>query len=184
MQPTLRTERLVLSPPTLDDVSAITDACQDPEIRSWTPLPFPYTADHAVAFVHAAAEHAGADHGYEWAVREDDALVGMVSLSRRGPGAAEIGFWTAPKARKRGLLTEAARAVIDHGFELTGLALDRLEWNGAVGNVASAKAARTLGFRYEGVRRSAFVTSAGRCDAWTAARLYSDSPKSAPWPVL
>ena len=70
-------------------------------------------------------------------MRTDDRLVGMISLSRRAPGSAEIGFWTAADARGKGLLTEAASAVIDHGFEPTGMSLDRLEWNAAAGNAGT-----------------------------------------------
>lgn len=184
MHATLRTERLVLSAPTTSDIDAITDACADPELPRWTPLPARYSREHAEAFVHDAAERAAADAGYEWAMRADDRLVGMISLSRRAPGSAEIGFWTAADARGKGLLTEAASAVIDHGFEPTGMSLDRLEWNAAAGNIASARAARRLGFRFEGVRRGAYLTSVGRVDAWTAGRLFTDNPKPVKWSVL
>lgn len=188
--PILRTPRLTLSAPTTDDAPAITHACQDPEIPRWTPLPSPYTAEHAAAFIEEAASRAEADTGFEWAIRAapDDVaapLVGMISLTRRGPGAAEIGFWIRGDQRGNGYLTEAARAVIDHGFEPSGLGLDRLEWNAAVGNIASARAARALGFRFEGVRRGAFVTtSSGRTDGWSAGRLFTDSPVPVAWGVL
>ncbi|WP_040166560.1 GNAT family N-acetyltransferase [Microbacterium gorillae] len=182
--PVLSTDRLTLTLPAPDDVDAITAACQDTEIRTWTPLPFPYRTEHAEHFVAEAAERSDADTGFEWAIRHEDELVGMISLSRRAPGAAEIGYWTAPDARGRGYLTEAAEAVVDFGFEPTGLGLDRLEWNAAVGNVPSARVARKLGFRFEGVRRGAFVTSGGRLDAWSAGRLFTDSPKPVRWDVL
>ena len=188
--PILRTTRLTLSAPTPADAEAITDACQDPEIPRWTPLPSPYTTQHAVEFIGEAASRAEADTGHEWAIRAagDGAagsLVGMISLTRRGPGAAEIGFWMRADQRGNGYLTEAARAVIDHAFEPSGLGLDRLEWNAAAGNMASARAARALGFRFEGVRRGAFITtSGGRTDGWSAGRLFTDSPDPAAWDLL
>lgn len=182
--PLLHTDRLTLSAPRGADVPAITAACQDPEIPRWTPLPTPYSAADAEWFVADAARRAEADTGFEWAIRHESALIGMISLSRRAPGNAEIGYWTAPAARGRGFLTEAARAVIDHAFEPFGMHLHRLEWNAAVGNVASARVARSLGFRFEGVRREAFVTASGRTDAWTAARLWHDDAAPTPWPVL
>ncbi|MFK4788790.1 GNAT family N-acetyltransferase [Microbacterium sp. ZW T5_56] len=188
--PTLRTARLTLSAPIAADVPALTDACQDPEIPRWTPLPSPYTSEHAAAFIDEAEARAAADTGFEWAIRtttdeETAPLVGMISLTRRGPGAAEIGFWMRGDQRGNGYLTEAARAVIDHGFEPTGLGLDRLEWNAAAGNIASARAARALGFRFEGVRRGAFITtSGGRTDGWSAGRLFTDSPAPVAWDVL
>lgn len=175
----------MLSPPTLADVPAITAACQDPEIPRWTPLPSPYTPAHAEWFVKDAARRGDDDQGFEWAIRHDGTLIGMVSLSRRAPGNAEIGYWTAPAARGRGFLGEAAREIIDHAFEPSRMGLHRLEWNAAVGNLASARVARSLGFRFEGVRRSAFVTTAhGRTDAWSAGRLFSDDPAPVRWDVL
>ncbi|KFD42954.1 hypothetical protein IU11_16065 [Cellulosimicrobium sp. MM] len=36
--------RVHLSTPTLDDVDAITAACQDPEVAAWTVVPSPYRA--------------------------------------------------------------------------------------------------------------------------------------------
>lgn len=81
-------------------------------------------------------------------------------------------------------MTEAAAAVIDNGFAIDGMRLDRIEWNGAVGNVASARTARALGFQYEGVRRGAMLTPRGRVDAWVAGLLFHDARKRTPWPVL
>lgn len=183
-QPLLRTERLVLSPPVTTDIAAITRACQDPEIPRWTPLPSPYTEEDAAWFIADADKRMRADQGFEWAIRANGTLIGMISLSRRGPGAAEIGYWTAPAARGQGFLGEAARAIIDHAFEPLGLGLDRIEWNAAVGNVASARVARALGFRFEGIRRSAFATPRGRVDSWSAARIFSDDAAPVAWAVL
>lgn len=180
----LRTERLTLSLPAIADVPAITLACQDPEISRWTPIPQPYVAADAEWFVRDTAARAESDAGRDWAIRLGGTVIGMISLTRRAPGNAEIGYWIAPDARGKGYLLEAARAVIDHAFEPAGLGLDRLEWNAAVGNVASARAARSLGFRFEGVRRGAFTVASGRTDAWSAGRLFSDDPTPVPWPVL
>lgn len=180
----LRTERLILSIPTPRDVSAITEACDDAEIARWTPLPSPYMRHDAEHFVDEAARRAQAGVGFDWAIRLDGGLVGMISVTRRARGTAEIGFWTAAWARGAGVLAEAGAAVLDHGFEPRGMSLDRIEWHAAVGNVASASAARALGFRYEGVRRSAFWTPRGRVDAWSGARLFSDDPRPVRWTVL
>lgn len=182
----LTTERLTLDMPTLDDVDAMTAACQDDEIRKWTPLPQPYQAEHAEQFVADVERRTAAGEGYDWAVRLDGAFIGMVGVMLRGPGTGEIGYWASPQARGNGYLTEATRAVVDFSFEPLGigLALERLEWNAVVGNIASARLARTLGFRYEGVRRGALTLRGSRQDAWSAARLYTDAPKPIRWTVL
>lgn len=185
MEPvTLRTPRLDLSIPTGYDIEAIFAACQDPAIQRYTTVPSPYERHHAEGFVPKAA------HGWEtgseqtWAIRDGAALAGMIGLYRISDGAAELGYWMAPAARGRGMLVEAARAVIDWAFAHGGLALDRIEWRAVVGNVASARAGRALGFRYEGLLRAALVSPRGRDDGWVAGLLRQDDRMPHAWPVL
>lgn len=179
---TLQTERLTLSPVAPSDADDICRACQDPEISHWTPVPSPYTAADAEWFVEFARAEAAAQRGVHWAIRARDEFVGVISLTQHA-GAGELGFWLAASARGTGYLTEAGAEVIDHGFAIDGMQLDRIEWNAVVGNTASAKVARALGFQYEGLRRCALVTAHGRADAWVAGLLYSDNRKRTPWPI-
>lgn len=185
MQPvTLRTERLELSVPTASDVDAITAGAQDPEVPRWTTLPSPYERRHAEDFVKLAAEWWDAETELTWGIRVDGTWIGMMGL--HGPtrgGAAEIGFWAAAPYRGHGYVTEAARAVIDFGFgEPLGLA--RIQWKANVGNIPSARTARSLGFRYEGLLRQALHDPRGRYDGWIAALLPTDDRAPQPWPVL
>ena len=186
MEPvTLRTERLELSLPTDADVDAIFEACQDPGIQRYTPVPFPYDRSHAEGFVAQVPKDWEAGKNLTWAIYENGALVGTIGLYRvDGMGNGEIGFWMAPWARGGGRLAEASTAVIDWGFAGDGLALTRIEWRAVVGNVASAKAARALGFRYEGLLRRALANAKYRDDGWIAALLKTDDRMPRPWPVL
>ncbi|WP_308495362.1 MULTISPECIES: GNAT family protein [unclassified Microbacterium] len=112
-------------------------------------------------------------------------LAGMISINGiSAGGTGEIGYWVAPTARRRAVLTEAARAVIDWGFSGAGPALQRLQWRAVAGNVASARSARALGFRYEGLLRGALANSFGRDDGWIAGLLPQDDRMPQPWPVL
>ncbi len=182
---TLRTPRLELSIPTVDDVDAIHDACQDADTQRYTTVPSPYERRHAEEFVpKVAADWASGAH-VTWAMREGDVLAGMIGLYRLdGNGGGELGYWVSPWSRRRGLLVEAARAVLDWGFSPDGLGLTRIEWNAVVGNIGSARAARTLGFRYEGLRRQALVGKDRRDDGWHAALLATDDREPQDWPVL
>lgn len=191
MQPvTLRTERLELSAPRDTDVDDIFEACQDAEIQRYTTVPSPYRRDDAVKFV--AKTKTWWEDGAEatWAIRHPEGFAGMVGLHRlsKGTGTGELGYWLAPAFRGKGVLTEASRAVIDWGFTPEtdgGLGLARIEWRAVVGNVASARAARTLGFRYEGRMRGALLHSSGeRNDGWFAGLLAGDDRTPQPWPVL
>ena len=185
MEPvTLRTPRLELSIPTDFDVDAITIAAQDPEVPRWTTLPSPYERSHAEDFVDRAGEwwHTGTE--LTWAIRTGGSWIGMMGLHGAQPGgAAEIGFWMAASARGHGYVTEAARAVIDFGFaEPLGLA--RIQWRAVVGNLASARTARSLGFRYEGLLRQGLSDVRGRHDGWIAALLPTDDRAPQTWPIL
>jgi len=182
---TLRTARLVLSAPTDDDIDPITDGAQDPEVPRWTTLPSPYARADAEEFIAKALEWWDAETELTWAIRADDRWVGMIGLHRLERGeSAEIGYWMAAPARGRGYLTEAARAVIDFAFDPQGLELKRVAWRAVVGNVASARAARTLGFRYEGLARQGLSGPRGRDDGWMAGLLVTDDRMPQHWPVL
>ncbi|GAA5038835.1 GNAT family N-acetyltransferase [Microbacterium fluvii] len=181
----LRTARLELSVPTDADVEAIYAACQDADIQRYTTVPSPYERRHAEEFVPKVAREWDEAVHLTWAMREQGVLVGMIGLYRlSGSGDGEIGYWMAAEARGRGLLTEAARAVVDWGFSPEGADLVRIEWHAVAGNVASAKVARALGFAFEGYRRQALVSPTGRDDGWAAALLRDDDRTPQPWAVL
>ena len=182
---TLHTDRLELSVPTAGDVDAIFVACQDPDVQRYTTVPTPYRREHAEGFVEKAAAWWEAGSETTWAVRRDGVLSGMVGLHRLGRGDGELGYWMTAAARGQGLLTEAARAVVDWGFSPDGLGLARIEWRAVTGNVPSARAARALGFRYEGLLRQALLHSTGRRDdAWIAGLLPGDDRTPQEWTVL
>jgi RimJ/RimL family protein N-acetyltransferase len=182
---TLRTRRLELSLPDESDVDVIFEACQDPGIQRYTPVPFPYERAHAESFVTQVAKDWDAATHLTWAIREGRTLIGTIGLYRLGDdGSAEIGFWMAPGSRGDGRLAEAAGAVIDWAFSPDGLAMTRIEWRAVVGNVASARVASRLGFRYEGLLRQALVNAKYRDDGWIAALLVTDERMPQPWPVL
>jgi RimJ/RimL family protein N-acetyltransferase len=182
---TLHTERLTLSVPTDDDVDAIHAACQDGAIQRYTTVPSPYERQHAEGFISFARTRWAEGLEATWAIRDGDALAGMVGINGISPGGSgELGYWMAPGSRRRGLLTEAARAVIDWGFSADAAGLQRIEWRAVVGNVGSARAARALGFRYEGTLRSALANSFGRDDGWVAGLLPGDDRMPQTWPVL
>ena len=180
----LHTARLELSIPVETDIDAITAAAQDPEVPRWTTLPAPYERSDASAFIAKAEGWWEAGTELTWAIRVDGAWIGMIGLHGTTPGGdAEIGFWMAKDARGNGYLTEAATRVIDFAFA-EPLTLARIEWRAIVGNVASARAARTLGFRFEGMLRRALADPRGRHDGWVAGLLSSDDRTPQLWPVL
>ncbi|GAA1955713.1 GNAT family N-acetyltransferase [Microbacterium aquimaris] len=180
----LSTDRFVLSVPVADDVDAVFAACQDPEIQRWTTVPSPYERRHAVQYCTTATAQWEKDAEQLWAVREGAELCGVIGLHRTSPDTADLGYWVAPTARGRGVLTEAAREVLDWGFAADGGGYARIGWRAVVGNLPSARAARALGFEFEGTSRMALPSPRGREDAWFAGLLPDDDRAPRPWPVL
>jgi RimJ/RimL family protein N-acetyltransferase len=169
---TLTDGRLLLRPPEPGDVPAITEACQDELTARFVPVPVPYTEEHARTFVEQRPERWQAEDGeMTWAITDsaDGRLLGMVGLHARDASMREIGFWAAPWARDRGVMTDAARLVVRFGFDV--LHLERIEWQAVVGNDASRRVAEKLGFRMEGTRRAGLLHRGERLDAWVAGLL-------------
>ncbi|MEU1617824.1 GNAT family N-acetyltransferase [Streptomyces sp. NPDC005722] len=181
MEPiTLTTERLVLRPFGPDDAEAVRLACQDPEIPRWTPVPSPYTHEHAQEFVTRTCPDGWRDDTvYNFAVttRDEGRLVGAMGLVRlaqlnTAERQAELGYWTAKEQRGRGLTSEAARAVARWAFD--DLGVERLEWFAEAGNAGSRAVAVKAGFRMEGTMRAKIVHQGTRRDAWIGSLLPSD----------
>jgi RimJ/RimL family protein N-acetyltransferase len=190
MEPvTLTTERLVLRPFTPADAEAVRRACQDPEIPRWTPVPSPYTMEHAREFVGETSPRGWAqDTQYNFclATRDGGHLVGAMGLVRlaalRAPQhQAELGYWTAREHRRHGYTAEAAREVCRWAF--ADLGVERLEWVADAGNHGSQAVARKVGFRMEGTLRSHIVHNGTRRDAWIGSLLPSDwsLPQATPY---
>jgi RimJ/RimL family protein N-acetyltransferase len=189
----LATDRVRLSVPTAADVERIAEICADPAISHWTTVPSPYTRADAEGFVTGfVAEGWAKEKDYTWAVRApgdvDGPVLGMVGMSREGePGteqSGEVGFWCAPDARGRGLITEAARLVVDWALDPEGLELGVVRWRANVGNWASRRVAWKLGFRHEGTMRR-FGQQRGRLmDSWVASLIPEDPREpNEPWPA-
>jgi RimJ/RimL family protein N-acetyltransferase len=82
-------------------------------------------------------------------------------------GGCEIGVWLAPHAEGRGLVTRAARLMIDWAFDVRGMA--RVEWRNVPDNARSIAVARRLGMTRDGVLRSVFPMYGVRrdLDVWS-----------------
>jgi RimJ/RimL family protein N-acetyltransferase len=176
---TLTTERLLLRALRRSDMQAVYEACQDPDIPRWTPVPSPYTRQDATEWIDRTVS-AGwrEDTAYNFGVftREDGRLVGAMGLMRlkldEPERMAELGYWTVKEHRRCGYTTEAGRAVCAWAFD--ELLVERLEWLAEAGNVGSRGVAEKLGFVMEGTLRARIVHAGTRRDAWIGSLLPSD----------
>jgi RimJ/RimL family protein N-acetyltransferase len=141
--------------PDREDVDPIYEACQDASIVKFTRVPYPYTRVHAQTFVRNAAQEVRAGTAAHLVIADaaSDDLVGVVGLVIDRPRrTAEVGYWVAPAARRRGAASRAVRLVA--GWALRDLDVRRIQLMADVRNVASQRVALSTGFRREGVLRS------------------------------
>lgn len=107
----LRTERLTLRPYTEADVAALHEAGADPQTQRWLPLPTPYTPEHARGWaLEVTPETRTSGRGLARAVELDGRLVAGLDLKRTDWVAkvTEIGYFTHPSYRGRGVIPEAS----------------------------------------------------------------------------
>jgi [ribosomal protein S5]-alanine N-acetyltransferase len=155
--PTLRGRRVLLRPFADSDADRIVEACDDRVSRHWlAALPSPYEIGHAQDYLAAIRDLAALGRGLTWCVADADGrCIGSIGAEGLGGYArrVEIGYWTHPDSRGRGLTAEAVRVVTTH-LEETGLA-DSILIRCAARNTASRRVAQAAGYRKVGTLRAA-----------------------------
>ena len=102
-----------LRPWQADDAPALAAAWADAAIRRWTAVPADPSEDHARRWIAGAELRRGQGVALDLVVSPadpDDATVlgevGLVTMAG-GPSRAEVGWWTGPEHRRRGVATRA-----------------------------------------------------------------------------
>ena len=146
------TERLLLRPFVEEDAKDVQLMAGEFVVADTTlSLPHPYpegAAELWISFREDAARHG---HGFTFAIVEQplNRLIGCISLNLTSAHRrAEIGYWLGSAHWGNGYATEAARRMIQFGFE--ELQLNRI-WGAAMTrNPASSAVLKKAGLRYEG----------------------------------
>lgn len=153
----LESDRLRLRPFVDADLPRIVEACNDPDSLHWlNSLPQPYTETTARGYVADCIWQAAKGSKATWAIadRDSDQLLGNIAvMDMLRPGSGEIGYWMHPDARRRGVMTEAVRLVVEHAW--SGLNRRRLVLYAADGNDGSNAVAKAAGFTHYGTQRLA-----------------------------
>lgn len=109
--------------------------------------------DSARSWLQSYADKTAADTGRLYGIWLDGLLVGGVlfRIFDADTGNCEAGCWLEPAATGRGLVTRAARIIIDWAVRQRGM--HRVEWLVSAANAPSIKVAERLGMTREGVLR-------------------------------
>lgn len=151
---TIRTQRLRLTPVTVQNAGTLWTVLQQPDLRSYQELP----TVSASAFTEMVSKRPkvlrqGTSGRFEWLLymHRIRKPVGWVSLrmAERDPDSGEIGYSIVRDFRRRGIASEAVRALLEEAFTHGGI--QRVNAYCLSENVASRKLLERLGFSADGV---------------------------------
>lgn len=153
--PALLTDRLRLRPFREADIDRMVEPLNDEAVaRTTLLLPHPYERKDAEEWLgtHEETFRSGRGEVYAIARRDDDQLVGSIDIRINAEyRCAEIGYLIYRAHWGHGYASEAARRLVQHGFE--DLDLIRIHAHHFAGNEASGRVLQRCGMRFEGVLR-------------------------------
>lgn len=158
--PTIFTSRLAMRPFEMVDAARVQLLAGDADVAAKTELiPHPYPDGAAQQWIseHKASYQAHKSLTLAVVLRQDNQLIGAMNLGSlsKQHQSAELGYWIGKPYWSLGYGTEAAAAMVQHGFDTH--ALHRINGRCLRSNQASAKVMRKTGFVDEGcLRESAY----------------------------
>jgi len=149
----LKTERLVLRPFELSDAKIVQQKAGDKDIADTTlniPHPYPDGLAEEWISIHQPKFEAGELINYAIILKETGELIGAVGLRvEKKFNHAELGYWIDKNLWGNGYCTEAARALVEYGFNKYGL--HKIFAEHLKRNPASGKVMQKLGMKKEGL---------------------------------
>ncbi len=154
--PTLSSERLLYRPVTMDDIDFLFELFSRPETNKYSEYTDVKTKEEAVQiFEHFMKP--GGDGLFRVMITsqtgESLGTIGLYDYSTQHK-RAEIGFELMKEHWGNGYMTEAARTIMDYGFNT--LDLVRIEATVDSENLPSARVLEKLGFKHEGTMKKRF----------------------------
>lgn len=138
----IETRRLVLRAPIRGDVPDLVRLADNRNVASrLARMPSPYTRADAVGFIEIYAQR---PDERPYAITLDGHLIGIVGFSFHEGEPPELGYWLGEPHWGQGLMTEAARALIDAAQRTHSY--DRIVARALADNAASLNVLGKLGF--------------------------------------
>lgn len=169
--PELETPRLLLRKLRAEDAADMFEYASDPEVAKDVTWEAHRSIEDSGNFIASVLEKYAKKAASEWGVvlKETGRLVGTCGFVWWRPehAKAEFGYALSRKYWGRGLMTEAAAAVIAFGFDK--MKLHRLEARCIITNTGSEKVMLKNGMKYEGLLRDVVYEKGG----FRSLKLYS-----------
>ncbi len=177
--PVLKTERLRLRQITSADVDDWLAILSQPDVNRYLVDVDPASVNHmhVLEIIGWTGKIYREGTGIRWAVtlKPSDTLIGTCGFHRYNAAhcRAEVGYELSAAYWRKGIMTEAARAVLDYCFD--DLDLHRVEADVTAGNMASADLLKKLGFQQEGTWRDRVYGRGRFYDLWQFGLLATDA---------
>ncbi len=146
----LKTERLLLRPPLLDDAESITRHISERDVP-WNlgRAPYPYQLSDAEEWLLRIPKGWAEDTAYVFLITgQDNNVIGCVGLNLKPLDVWEIGYWIAKPWWGQGVVTEAAHAVMSWAEQT--MRINKFVSGHFVDNPASGRVLMKLGFKAVG----------------------------------
>ena len=148
-QPTLLSDRLLLSPLLPSDAPRIQLLANSPLIADVTAhIPHPYPDGLAESWIatHIARWEAGELAAFGIRLKQTEQLIGVISLNHIRDRRAIVAYWIGVDYWNQGYGSEACKAITDFGFQT--LDLIEMRGNHLARNPASGRVLVKSGFEY------------------------------------
>jgi RimJ/RimL family protein N-acetyltransferase len=143
-------------------LAAVTEGLE--HLRAWMPwaMDEPTTVEEKAELLRSFRAKFDTDQDYAYGIfsADETRVVGGTGLhARQGEGVLEIGYWIVPDLQGRGLVTEAAGALVRVGFEAMGARWIEIRCDPR--NTRSHAVAARLGFTHDATLRRRDLTPGG-----------------------
>lgn len=149
--PIIETERLILSKLEDKDIPFIVEYLQHRIYSDLTSnIPYPYTESDARFWLRMSKDAFENNTGYTFGIRNKEGhIIGAIGLHDREDDKAELGYWLGIPYWNKGYVTEAAKAIVDFGFNELGF--HKIFATHFIHNPASGRIMEKIGMEQEAV---------------------------------
>lgn len=165
----LETERLILRRFTSEDAAAMyKNWASDDRVTKYLTWPAHSSVDVSRSLLESWVSSYADEKYYQWAIilkENGDEPIGSIGVVKMNENVSmvQIGYCIGKTWWKRGITSEALRAVMDFFFDKVGV--NRIESLHDPRNPNSGKVMMKCGMKYEGTLRSSDRNNQGICDA-------------------
>jgi len=175
--PTLETERLVLRELTVTDAEHVFGFFSDPQVMQFYDCEAFTTVEDAKMLIRRFCQWFANQQGFRWGIAlksDPHMIVGTCGLFgwNKSWRTATLGYELSRLYWRRGIMTEAVRALLTYGFR--EMELNRIRATVVTANVASANLLEKLSFQKEGLLREAQFVNGKFDDLFSYALLGKD----------